>query len=539
MILMSISFGYSQVLVPENTGYGYDNLTTVQLNALTKKKVGDIYYNADLGYHVKWNGVIFESLASGISGIDPADQDKLNNISITQPVNLDTVESLANSALQTETDPTTTPANIKAKLESLTGTNRLDAFAIKNLSAQETDPNLTKSNVEGLGISYTSLSDVPSVSPPLTFGPGFTRTGDNIVLDNPFTTANETTLNSALQSETDPLYSAWDKDYNDLINRPVNLVTYDPLTAQDVQISVLGGSDSESYILEFDPDGYDYSGEPSGTGTVSQTIIDGDTNAVSGNAVFDGLATKLQAGSNDLGSSNFYVNSDGILALANSNTQSTVFVNPYGSGLIAGNSDDSEIMKLTLSPSSITADLSNSQITSTGATSLITKGYADATYASSNQNLSLDMGYGILSISGGNSVDLSATSSYTSFDIVDTGSGATYAKSGVQEKDLITELSQNNIILSSETNTVSGTPSGNLRILLQTYYVQTEFKTFFDVFIENMNGVGDYYLKGILNPAGTQIDVYSVGSDGLLTPVSAPTSLGYIQITGTYFYAGF
>ncbi|AGO48823.1 virion structural protein [Cellulophaga phage phi46:3] len=381
MILMSISFGYSQVLVPENTGYGYDNLTTVQLNALTKKKVGDIYYNADLGYHVKWNGVIFESLASGISGIDPADQDKLNNISITQPVNLDTVESLANSALQTETDPTTTPANIKAKLESLTGTNRLDAFAIKNLSAQETDPNLTKSNVEGLGISYTSLSDVPSVSPPLTFGPGFTRTGDNIVLDNPFTTANETTLNSALQSETDPLYSAWDKDYNDLINRPVNLVTYDPLTAQDVQISVLGGSDSESYILEFDPDGYDYSGEPSGTGTVSQTIIDGDTNAVSGNAVFDGLATKLQAGSNDLGSSNFYVNSDGILALANSNTQSTVFVNPYGSGLIAGNSDDSEIMKLTLSPSSITADLSNSQITSTGAESLITKGYADATYA--------------------------------------------------------------------------------------------------------------------------------------------------------------
>ncbi|AGO49694.1 virion structural protein [Cellulophaga phage phi13:2] len=396
MILMSISFGYSQVLVPENTGYGYDNLTTVELNALTKKKVGDIYYNADLGYHVKWNGVIFESLASGISGIDPADQDKLNNISITQPVNLDTVESLANSALQTETDPTTTPDNIKSKLESLTGTNRLDAFAIKNLSAQETDPNLTKSNVEGLGISYTSLSDVPAVSPPLTFGTGLTRTGDNIVLDNPFTTANETTLNSALQSETDPLYSAWDKEYTDLINRPVNLITYDPLTAQDVQISVLGGSDSESYILEFDPNGYDYSGEPSGTGTVSQTIIDGDTNAVSGNAVFDGLSSKLNlsggtmTGELDLS----LLMPSSAVSFIGSNTD------PFSSGSFKdfNVSDGSTLIDYQFSPTSTALSIRTNTLVNQTAytakytlphtgtpvndTDLITKGYADATYGS-------------------------------------------------------------------------------------------------------------------------------------------------------------
>ncbi|AGO47491.1 virion structural protein [Cellulophaga phage phi19:3] len=397
MILMSISFGYSQVLVPENTGYGYDNLTTVELNALTKKKVGDIYYNADLGYHVKWNGVIFESLASGISGIDPADQDKLNNISITQPVNLDTVESLANSALQTETDPTTTPANIKAKLESLTGTNRLDAFAIKNLSAQETDPNLTKSNVEGLGISYTSLSDIPAVSSPLTFGPGFTRTGDNIVLDNPFTTANETTLNSALQSETDPLYSAWDKDYNDLINRPVNLVTYDPLTAQDVEISVLGGSDSESYILEFDPNGYDYSGESSGTGTVDQTIIDGSTNAVSGNAVFDGLSSKLNlsggtmTGELDLS----LLMPSSVVSFIGSNTD------PFSSGSFKdfNVSDGSTLIDYQFSPTSTALSIRTNTLVNQTAytakytlphtgtpvndTDLITKVYADATYGAS------------------------------------------------------------------------------------------------------------------------------------------------------------
>ena len=161
--------GYSQDLVPENTGYGYERLTTAQLNALPKKKVGDIYYNNDLGYHVKWNGTIFQSLASGVSGIDPADQDKLNNISITQPVNLDTVESLANSALQTETDPTTTPANLKSKLESLTAENRLDASAIKNLptgdvisvNGQTGVVTLTKGDVDLGNVDNTSDLNKP------------------------------------------------------------------------------------------------------------------------------------------------------------------------------------------------------------------------------------------------------------------------------------------------------------------------------------------------------------------------------------------
>ncbi|AGO47391.1 structural protein [Cellulophaga phage phi19:1] len=357
LILLSCFYINAQGVAPLVDQVRFIVKTTTQMNALTRVQEGSICYNSTEESLYSYDG----STWNAVGGVSESDKAKLDLISITQAVNLDDVESKANSAIQTELDP-----------------------------------NLTKSNVEGLGISYTSLSDVPAVSSPLTFGTGLTRTGDNIVLDNPFTTANETTLNSALQSESDPLYSAWDKDYNDLINRPVNLVTYDPLTAQDVQVSVLGGSDSESYILEFDPNGYDYSGEPSVTGTVDQTIIDGSTNAVSGNAVFDGLSNKLNlsggtmTGELDLS----LLMPSSVVSFIGSNTD------PFSSGSFKdfNVSDGSTLIDYQFSPTSTALSIRTNTLANQTAytakytlphtgtpvndTDLITKGYADATYGS-------------------------------------------------------------------------------------------------------------------------------------------------------------
>ncbi|AGO48432.1 virion structural protein [Cellulophaga phage phi10:1] len=197
--------------------------------------------------------------------------------------------------------------------------------------------------------------------------------------------------------ETDPLYSAWDKDYNDLINRPVNLVTYDPLTSQGIQISVLGGSVSEEYILQVDPNGYDYSGEPSGTGTVDQTIIDGSTNAVSGNAVFDGLTSKINSTGGTF-TGDIFVRSVVPSGTALLGIASNPFNKAYISSLLVydnvGTTLDSEFAS-TSSGTSIRFNTLGSQSTFTeeytlngsgspfNDTDLITKGYADATYGAS------------------------------------------------------------------------------------------------------------------------------------------------------------
>ena len=79
-----------------------------------------------------------------------------------------------------------------------------------------------------------------------TAGNGLTLNGSEFEVDNPFTTTNESNLNTAFgwgdwstgvdqtfveglgfsTTETDPIYSAWDKDYDDLTNKPT-LFTWD------------------------------------------------------------------------------------------------------------------------------------------------------------------------------------------------------------------------------------------------------------------------------------------------------------------------
>lgn len=123
----------AQVKVTYVEGLAFKELTTIQLNALTVKKRGDTYFDTTIGVLVFWDGDSFEPLVG--TGITPAEQAKLNNILITQSVNLDDIEAKANSALQsfTETDPQYNASQAKnitassiTKLANLSGVNTGD-----------------------------------------------------------------------------------------------------------------------------------------------------------------------------------------------------------------------------------------------------------------------------------------------------------------------------------------------------------------------------------------------------------------------------
>ncbi len=92
LLLFSCFGAYSQVQLAD--GYGFTIGTTAELTAIPNKADGDIYYNSDTKNHVKWEDGVFVNLGGGLSGTDQA---KLNNISITQSVDLDVLESDTNT----------------------------------------------------------------------------------------------------------------------------------------------------------------------------------------------------------------------------------------------------------------------------------------------------------------------------------------------------------------------------------------------------------------------------------------------------------
>ena len=79
-------------------GLAFKNYTTVQLNAITNKVVGDTYFDVTKGNPVYWNNNQWNNLTGG--GLSAGDQIKLNFITVTQAVDLDDIETKANSALQ-------------------------------------------------------------------------------------------------------------------------------------------------------------------------------------------------------------------------------------------------------------------------------------------------------------------------------------------------------------------------------------------------------------------------------------------------------
>ena len=400
--------GYSQDLVPENTGYGYERLTTAQLNALPKKKVGDIYYNNDLGYHVKWNGTIFQSLASGVSGIDPADQNKLNNISITQPVNLDTVESLANSALQTETDPTTTPANLKSKLESLTAENRLDASAIKNL------PTGDVTSVNGqTGVVTLVKGDV-----------GLGNADNTSDLNKPISTATQTALDNKINvnpvSPTQWIAIAGgtqaELDAADLLgNTPVGGTTF----AFPTDLSAT----TDGMIEDF-----------------NMSIVGTDTLQFTANypSPMPDIIRKVK-----LPSENYVIKGENIITstftVKNSDGAGLSITNGNGGATnISGGIFPSDRTELIVSSNSIEAlGYSNADITALGDRAVITKSYADANYGGGD-----DSGTTGLVLQG--------------------ESGGTYT---VASQEWIWSKSGKNVTFHIELNSIDGTsPTGQFQI---------------------------------------------------------------------------
>ena len=184
-------------------------------------------------------------------------------------------------------------------------------------------------------------------------------------------------------------------DYNDLINKPVNLVSFDPLNSQSVTLKVMDGLPAEDIIVELYSS--DWVVEEGGSGTVDQTIIDGSTNAVSGNAVFDGLATKLNLSGGTMSGSLFSShiipinNGRSIGNSSNPFNQSyftEFFINDGGSLLdyifrINATSNDLEFGINTLGTTAVfdTKYTLNSTGTPSNDTDLIPKSYADATYS--------------------------------------------------------------------------------------------------------------------------------------------------------------
>lgn len=104
LFITVITSGLSQV--DKRKGMLIDTLTTTQLNTLPiqVKIKGSFFYDKTLGGFVTWKNGAFELIGGSGNGISPADQLKLDNIAVTQEVDLDAIEALANSALQSQTD---------------------------------------------------------------------------------------------------------------------------------------------------------------------------------------------------------------------------------------------------------------------------------------------------------------------------------------------------------------------------------------------------------------------------------------------------
>ncbi|QQV89975.1 virion structural protein [Cellulophaga phage Ingeline_1] len=231
-------------------------------------------------------------LNSKIGGsLDPADQTKLDNITVTQAVNLDDIESKANSALQTETDP-----------------------------------NLTKINVEGLGISYTSLTDVPTG-------------GSSSFADLTGSPSDNTQLANELNSK----------------------VSFDNTTANSVEIGIVGGNSSDNAYVLIDNSGG--SGGSWGDGGGSSNYVIKGENTIT---------------------SNFTVkNSDGAgLSITNGNGGAT----NISGGIFP--SDRTELIVSSNSIEAL--GYSNADITALGDRAVITKSYADANYGGGGSGTGLE-----------------------------------------------------------------------------------------------------------------------------------------------------
>lgn len=120
-----------------------------------------------------------------------ADENKVNNITVNQPVDLDALAASVANALTSEADPvfsaspaaSTTGVNtgdetatsVKDKLESLTGASRLDASAIQNLPNNEVNdpqqsadnvlqiyPNLDTDGTDDFSGAWSDIIDIPA-----------------------------------------------------------------------------------------------------------------------------------------------------------------------------------------------------------------------------------------------------------------------------------------------------------------------------------------------------------------------------------------
>ncbi|MBN2612224.1 MAG: DUF1566 domain-containing protein [Bacteroidales bacterium] len=141
-------------------------------------------------------------------------------------------DSANGTAVYIETQTPVTNANGLVSIEIGTGTTSND-FSVINWSngpyfiKTETDP------ASGTNYTITGTSQLLSVPYALHAKTAETLTGEITETDPVYSTSlasgitatDTTNWNNKLDSETDPVFTAWDKDYNDLTNKPSNATT--------------------------------------------------------------------------------------------------------------------------------------------------------------------------------------------------------------------------------------------------------------------------------------------------------------------------
>jgi len=311
-------------------GIQYKEMTTATMNSiLSNYDDGFAIYNSDTESIWQIKSGVWEELTSG-EGLDPADQTKLDNITITQGVDLDDIESKANSALQNVVEDTSPElgGNLDANFNSIENF----AYIIGNI----VDVSVVKSE-------SMEVSDIP-------------------IIDNDV--ANKKYVDDSLG----------DFDLTDKVD-------VDTESANTIEIGVLDGVNTNNYFFQLDPNSYNYDENdvPSSTtywgainGTLSdqldlQTALDGKLSLLGGNMLGDVFFDENSL--ENLGQ----VESQSFRVISGSN--STYW--DIGRSILGGGSD-LEFVYVTDSENDAIAYALNSSGIPTEDTDLITKGYVDA-----------------------------------------------------------------------------------------------------------------------------------------------------------------
>ena len=178
-----------------------------------------------------------ESVSGTITETDPVFTawDKSTGISITESQ----ISDLDHFTTANETDPV-----YGASVAS--GITATDTTSWNNKLDSETDPEFNAwDKTTGISITESQISDLDHFTTADETDPVF---GASVASD--ITATDTTSWNNKLDSETDPVFTAWDKDYADLINTPAAADGSETKVTAGTNVTVIGsGTTASPYVI--------------------------------------------------------------------------------------------------------------------------------------------------------------------------------------------------------------------------------------------------------------------------------------------------